>query len=191
MALHARLGLLVIPFADVAGDAEVPLIEHRRVLDALDDVAPRRTTACQINVHIRRVGINRRLRVAGGAIAPGLVVLLVTAGASSFDPERRVPGMAGGTGQFGVPAVIEGQGAIPLHIIRELKRDETPHRLRRDLLGGVASLAGSEAHVHVVAVGAPGAIGDRRRIPGAVALRALEAGVLFVLEAGEVRLLSP
>ena len=96
MTGDARTRPFVIALADVARDAEIPFVQHRPVVDPSRLVAPGRTAAGEIHMHVLRMRSDGWLGVTGQAVAPGPVVVGVAAGALRLCPESRITGVTRG-----------------------------------------------------------------------------------------------
>lgn len=187
MALGTGRGLLMLPLGYMAGYAQVAIIKHNGVIDPLCNMAPGRTTAAQVHVHVVRMSRDGWLRVTRLAVDPGLVMIRVAAFAVRLRTKCSPASMTRCTPHASVNVVIENQRARTEFGRRQPESYDGTHRFGSDLPRRMAALALRVPHIYMVAVRTPLPIGDGRRRSRAVALRALIGRVKLMLKARQVR----
>jgi len=138
VALRTRLGLLVIALSRVAGQTQIALAEHGRVVNALGDVATGGPTTGQVQMYLRGMHGRCRLLMAGEAVSFWPVVVRVTARAICLGQQGRSSRVTGCTTNVAVDDVIEQQRPLADLGRRKPEIHERSHRLRSYLPHGMA-----------------------------------------------------
>lgn len=167
----------------VAHEAKIPPVCERREVEALGDVTPCRPAPGELPVQLAGVCRRRRLGMARHALARRFVMLDVAVGAALPHPQLGASRMALGAPEIEVQVMIESDLSCSRLGDGQLERHGRLQRRRCEVTRYVTAIALGEAHLNVVAIGAPFPVRRRRRPTGPMTFSARERGVLTMLEA--------